>query len=63
MKYIVNLRVETNSGVAVELYSVTAGNIKSAESIAAAEAIGKHGHDNVTEISAVSVTEVSHAVA
>ena len=63
MKYIVNLRVETHSSVKVEPYNVTAGNKKSAESIAAAQAMEKHGHDNVTEISAVSVTEVSHAVA
>lgn len=63
MKYNVNLRVETSSGVVIELYSVTAGNRKSAESIAAAEAIRRHGHDNVIEISSVSVTEVSHAVA
>ncbi|MDE5741352.1 MAG: hypothetical protein K2H90_02775 [Oscillospiraceae bacterium] len=63
MKYNVNLRVETSSGVAIEPYYVTAGNRKSAESIAAAEAIRRHGHDNVIEISSVSVTEVSHAVA
>lgn len=63
MKYNVNLRVETHSGVANEPYTVTAGNKKSAESIAAAEAIHKHGRENITEISAVSVTEVSHAVA
>lgn len=63
MKYTVNLRVETHSGVTNEPYTVTAGNRKSAESIAAAQAMKKHGHDNVTEISSVSVTEVSHAVA
>ena len=63
MKYTVNLRVETHSGVANEPYTVTAGNKKSAESIAAAEAIRKHGRDNIIEISSVSITEVSHAVA
>lgn len=63
MKYNVNLRVETHSGVANELYPVTAGNEKAAESIAAAQAIRKHGYDNVTEISAVLVTEVSNEVA
>ena len=63
MKYTVNLRVETNSGVANEPYTVTAGNKKSAESLAAAEAIRKHGRKNIAEISSVSVTEVSHAVA
>ena len=63
MKYTVNLRVETYSGVANEPYTVTAGNKKSAESIAAAQAMRKHGRDNITEISSVSVTEVSHAVA
>ena len=63
MKYTVNLRVETNSGVANEPYTVTAGNKKSAESLAAAEAIRSHGRKNIAEISSVSVTEVSHAVA
>ena len=63
MKYNVILRVESHSGIVNEPYPVTAGNEKSAKSIAAAQAMEKHGHDNVTEISAVSVTEVSHAVA
>lgn len=63
MRYTVNLRVETHSGVAVEPYTVLAGNRKSAESIAATEAIRRHGRENITEIASVSVTEVSHAVA
>lgn len=57
MKYIVNLRVETHSGIEVEPYIVSAGNPKSAESIAAVKAMDKHGRDNVTEISVVSVEE------
>ena len=63
MKYIVNLRVETYSGVSAELHSVTARNTKAAENAAAAKALRKHGSDNVIEIFIVSVTEVDHAVA
>ena len=57
MKYTVNLRVETYSGIAVEPYTVSAGNPKSAGSIAAAKAMDKHGRDNVTEVLVVSVEE------
>lgn len=63
MKYTVNLRVETYSGIAVEPYTVSAGNPKSAESIAAARAMNIHGRDNVTEMSVVSVEEAKNYVA
>lgn len=58
MKYLVNLRVTTFSGVTVEPYAVTAGNVKSAQAIAAVEAIRRHGRENIVEISAVSAEEV-----
>lgn len=62
MKYAVNLRVETYSGIEVEPYTVSAGNPRSAGTIAAARAMDKHGRDNVTEISVVSVEEAkTHA--
>lgn len=63
MKYIVNLRIETHSEVAVELYSVTARNPKAAKFAAAMKANRKYGEDNIIEIVVISVTEVSHAVA
>lgn len=63
MKYTVNLRVETHSGVNAELYSVTAKSPKAAEAAATVKALRKHGEDNVTEISVLSVTEVSHEAA
>ena len=47
MKYTVNLRVSTREYVVAEPYEVSAGNKKSAESIAAAMAMDKHGQDNV----------------
>lgn len=58
MKYTVNLKVTTHSYVVAEPYDVSAGNKKSAGSIAAAMAIDKHGQDNVTEISVISAVEV-----
>lgn len=63
MKYTVNLRVETHSGVSAELYSVAARSSKAAETAATMKALRKHGEGNVTEISVLSVTEVSNAVA
>ena len=58
MKYTVNLKVTTHGYVVAEPYDVSAGNKKSAESIAAAMAMDKHGQDNVTEISVISTSEV-----
>lgn len=58
MKYTVNLRVTTHGYIVSEPYEVSAGNKKSAESIAAAMAMDKHGQDNVTEISVISAVEV-----
>lgn len=58
MKYTVNLRVTTHDYVVSEPYEVSAGNQKSAESIAATLAMDKHGRDNITEISVISTTEV-----
>lgn len=58
MKYTVNLRVTAHGYVVAEPYEVSAGNTKSAESIAAAMALDKHGQDSVTEITVISVSEV-----
>lgn len=58
MKYTVNLKITTHDYVVAEPYEVSAGNKKSAESIAAALAMDKHGRDNVTEISVISTAEV-----
>lgn len=58
MKYTVNLKITTHDYVVAEPYEVSAGNQKSAESIAAALAMDKHGQDNVTEISVISAAEV-----
>ena len=48
MKYTVNLRVSTREYVVAKPYEVSAGNKKSAEAIAAAMALDKHGRDSVT---------------
>lgn len=58
MKYTVNLRVSAHGYVVAEPYEVSAGNTKSAESIAAAMALDKHEQDSVTEITVISVSEV-----
>ena len=58
MRYTVNLRITAHNYVVAEPYEVSAGNKKSAESIAAALAMDKHGQDNVTEISVISAAEV-----
>lgn len=58
MRYTVNLRVSAHGYVVAEPYEVSAGNTKSAESIAAAMALDKHGQDSVTEITVISVSEV-----
>ncbi len=58
MKYTVNLKITAHNYVVAEPYEVSAGNQKSAESIAAALAMDKHGRDNVTEISVISTAEV-----
>lgn len=58
MKYTVNLKITAHNYVVAEPYEVSAGNQKSAESIAAALAMDKHGRDNVTEISVISAAEV-----
>lgn len=56
MKFKVNLRIETNSGVIADIYTVSAGNIKAAENIAAAKAMDRLGRNNVTEIAVQEVT-------
>ncbi len=58
MRYTVNLKVTTCGYIVVEPHEVSAGNKKSAEAIAASEAIKSHGRDNITEISVISVSEV-----
>lgn len=58
MKYMVNLKITAHDYVVAEPYEVSAGNKKSAESIAAALAMDKHGRDSVTEISVISAAEV-----
>lgn len=63
MKYTVNLRIETYSGVNAELYSVMAESSKVAVNAATMNAIRKYGQKNVFEIEVISVTEVSHEVA
>lgn len=55
MKYDVNLKIETHSGIVTDIYTVTAGNRKSAESIAAAKAMDKLGRNNITEITVQEV--------
>lgn len=58
MRYTVNLRITTHGYVVAEPYNVLAGNTKSAESIASAMALDKHGQDSVTEIEVISASEV-----
>ena len=58
MKYTVNLKITAHDYVVAEPYEVSAGNKKSAESIAAALAMDKHGRDSVTDISVISAAEV-----
>lgn len=58
MRYTVNLKITARDYVVAEPYEVSAGNKKSAESIAAALAMDKHGQDSVTEISVISAAEV-----
>ncbi len=58
MRYTVNLKITAYGYVAAEPYNVLAGNKKSAESIAAALAMDKHGQDSVTEIEVISAAEV-----
>ena len=58
MKYTVNLKITAHNYVVAEPYEVSAGNKKSAESIAAALAMDKHGRDSFTEISVISAAEV-----
>ncbi len=58
MRYTVNLKITAHDYVVAEPYEVSAGNKKSAESIAAALAMDKHGRDSVTEISVISAAEV-----
>lgn len=58
MRYTVNLRITAHGYVVAEPYNVLAGNQRSAESIAAAMAMDKHGQDTVTEIAVISTSEV-----
>ena len=58
MRYTVNLRVSAHGYVVAEPYEVSAGNKKSAEAIASAMALDKHGRDSVTEIEVISAAEV-----
>lgn len=59
MKYIINLKVTTHGYMVAEPYEVRAGNQKSAEAIATALAMDKHGRGNITEIAVISAAEVS----
>ncbi len=58
MRYTVNLKITAHDYVVAEPYEVLAGNKKSAEAIASAMALDKHGQDSVTEITVISVSEV-----
>ena len=58
MRYTVNLKITAHYYVVAEPYEVLAGNKKSAEAIASAMALDKHGQDSVTEITVISVSEV-----
>ncbi|MEZ3454900.1 MAG: hypothetical protein K1W17_11135 [Oscillospiraceae bacterium] len=58
MRYTVNLRITAHNYVVAEPYEVSAGNKKSAEAIASAMALDKHGRDSVTEIEVISASEV-----
>lgn len=58
MRYTVNLKIIAHDYVVAEPYEVLAGNKKSAEAIASAMALDKHGQDSVTEITVISVSEV-----
>lgn len=50
MRYTVNLKITAYGYVVAEPYNMLAGNKKSAEAIASAAALDKHGRDSVTEI-------------
>ncbi len=58
MRYTVNLKITAHGYVVAEPYSVLAGNPKSAEAIASAMVLDKHGRDSVTEIEVISAAEV-----
>ncbi len=58
MRYTVNLKITAYGYVVAEPYNVLAGNKKSAEAIASAMALDKHGQDSVTEIEVISAAEV-----
>ena len=49
-KYNVNLKIETSSGVVNDIYTVRASNSKTAENVAATQAMDSFGRDNVIEI-------------
>lgn len=49
-KYNVNLKIETSSGIVNDIYTVRASNSKTAENVAATQAIDSFGRDNVIEI-------------
>ena len=49
-KYNVNLKIETSSGIVNDIYTVRASNSKTAENVAATQAMDSFGRDNVTEI-------------
>ena len=49
-KYNVNLKIETNSGIVNDIYTVRASNPKTAENVAATQAMDNLGRDNVIEI-------------
>lgn len=58
MRYTVNLKITAHDYMVAEPYNVHAGNKKSAEAIASAMALDKHGRDSVTEIEVISAAEV-----
>ncbi len=49
-KYTVNLKIETSSGIVNDIYTVRASNSKTAENVAATQAMDSFGRDNVIEI-------------
>lgn len=49
-KYNVNLKIETSSGIVNDIYTVRASNSKTAENVAATQAMDSFGRDNVIEI-------------
>lgn len=58
MKYTVNLRIETSTGVECRLYTVTARNSRLAGKMAAEQAMDDYGRSEIVEL---TVQEVWYA--